>query len=85
MDSLGAASAVQTPETLHLYGRIRDLEQELSRCQEERSRQQTAAKNFEIFSQNVQDFAFVNAGRKIPVSPIENSPAPTEWWLTVSG
>jgi hypothetical protein len=27
----------------------------------------------------------VNAGRKLPISPVENSPALVEWWLTVSG
>jgi hypothetical protein len=27
----------------------------------------------------------VNARRKFPISPTENSPALAEWWLTVSG
>jgi PAS domain S-box-containing protein len=59
LGSPGVPNTPQTPETLRLQDRIISLEQELRQCQKERSRVQAASENFEFFSQNGQDFAFI--------------------------
>jgi PAS domain S-box-containing protein len=57
MDSPGVSNALQTP--LRLQDRITRLEQELSHCHAERSKVEAAAKKFHVFSEKVEDFAFI--------------------------
>ena len=59
MDLPNVRNGVQVPESLRLQERIRALEQELSDCGEERRVARIGQKNFEMFYETVQDFAFI--------------------------